>query len=959
MLAFPPFRLDVAEQQLWRGARLLPLRRKPFAILRYLAENPRRLVTQDELLKHVWGATAVSESAVRTHLHELRQALGEGVIETVIGRGYRFTVEPSVETVAPEPREVDANLEPERIVVGRGAELATLRAAFERAATGHRQLCFVTGEPGIGKTTLVDTFVGEVEGRPDVAAVRGQCIEQHGSPEALAAVIEVLAQLRRSQLGERALAALVRYAPTFVAQIPHLVPDAQLEDVARRARGGAEQRSVRELIEALEALCAEHTIVVVLEDLQWSDVATIDLLALLGQRRERARLMVVATSRRAEAQTVTHPLNRVMRALIARAGAIAIPLERIAADEVRRLVDMQFPDHQFPAALIATIDHITAGTPLFVVSFLEDLVGQRMLEQRAGAWQLTVPIDDVAAHRPDSVRQLIDIQLDRLAPEEQRLLEAASVIGIEFPTALVAAALEASVEHTDEICDGLARRALFLRRGGTEEWPDGTVQPRYCVTHGLVQEVCLGRIAGARRQRWHRRIAERLDAAYGERAAEIALALAAHHDHGGSAKQAIHYYRLAAERTTLRFANRDALALFERAHTLMRRLPATPERDALELSLLAGKTQSVIRSSATALRSPAEAFEEMIALARRLGDAPTLSAALANLSLRLAILAQYERSEAVGKEFDELRRATPLAPDVVSIDTTARALIASWRGEIVPAIDILERGIRDAGGLGVIPGIIGSTDLPTLFGIQLSFMRWLLGEPTVAEREAQRASERATRLGDPYMSGHAYCSLARLAFLGRRPAHDVREPAQRALAIRDAEVWHPQATLLIGYADSLDHPLGGPALDELVRQFRARTAEVPIGATYMGLLVASVSIRSGDSARARPVIDEMLQLARATGERIVEPELVRLRGQLLEPSEPEAAAAAYREAISLGAAQQSRAFQLRAANSLAALCRTGEGRVEALARVAEALAPFHESTPDVVDARQLLAEAGR
>lgn len=101
MLVFPPFRLDTAEQQLWRGTRLLTLRRKPFAILRYLAENPRRLVTHDELLKQVWGGIAVSESAVRTHLHELRQALGEGVIETVIGRGYRFTAEATAEQRRP------------------------------------------------------------------------------------------------------------------------------------------------------------------------------------------------------------------------------------------------------------------------------------------------------------------------------------------------------------------------------------------------------------------------------------------------------------------------------------------------------------------------------------------------------------------------------------------------------------------------------------------------------------------------------------------------------------------------------------------------------------------------------------------------------------------------------------------------------------------------------------------
>jgi DNA-binding winged helix-turn-helix (wHTH) protein len=226
MLAFPPFRLDVAEQQLWKGARLLPLRRKPFAILRYLVEHPRRLVTHDELLKHVWGATAVSESAVRTHLHELRQALGEGVIETVIGRGYWFTVEPSVEAIAPEPGGLDATPEHGRIVVGRGAELATLRAAFERAATGHRQLCFVTGEPGIGKTTLVDTFVGELEGRTDVSAVRGQCLalaahhDHGGSAKRAIHYYRLAAERTTLRFANRDALALFERAHTLMRRLP-------------------------------------------------------------------------------------------------------------------------------------------------------------------------------------------------------------------------------------------------------------------------------------------------------------------------------------------------------------------------------------------------------------------------------------------------------------------------------------------------------------------------------------------------------------------------------------------------------------------------------------------------------------------------------------------------------------------------------------------------------------------
>src|SRR3954470_14650455 len=90
MVSFPPFRLDSEQGRLWKGETPLVLRRKPFAILRYLVEHPQKLVSHDELIAEVWRGAVVSESAMRSHLHELRQVLGDGVIETVIGRGYRF-----------------------------------------------------------------------------------------------------------------------------------------------------------------------------------------------------------------------------------------------------------------------------------------------------------------------------------------------------------------------------------------------------------------------------------------------------------------------------------------------------------------------------------------------------------------------------------------------------------------------------------------------------------------------------------------------------------------------------------------------------------------------------------------------------------------------------------------------------------------------------------------------------
>src|ERR1700752_4917996 len=88
--SFPPFLLDLREGRLWKGSEELRLRRKPFALLEYLTANPRRLVTQAEVIEAVWGKIATSESLLRTHVRELRLVLGEGVVETVVGRGYRF-----------------------------------------------------------------------------------------------------------------------------------------------------------------------------------------------------------------------------------------------------------------------------------------------------------------------------------------------------------------------------------------------------------------------------------------------------------------------------------------------------------------------------------------------------------------------------------------------------------------------------------------------------------------------------------------------------------------------------------------------------------------------------------------------------------------------------------------------------------------------------------------------------
>jgi len=164
-VAFPPFRLDLEEGRLWRDGTEVPLKPKAFALLRYLATHPRRLIAKAELIAAVWEGSLVSDATIRGTLRELRDALDTGggtppVVETVHGRGYRFVGAVAGPDAAASPLPPPAAPEP---IFGRARALRELRTWLAEATEGRRRVGFVTGEPGIGKTSLVDVFRHEVE----------------------------------------------------------------------------------------------------------------------------------------------------------------------------------------------------------------------------------------------------------------------------------------------------------------------------------------------------------------------------------------------------------------------------------------------------------------------------------------------------------------------------------------------------------------------------------------------------------------------------------------------------------------------------------------------------------------------------------------------------------------------------------------------------------------------------
>ncbi len=452
-------------------------------------------------------------------------------------------VQSQISSPIPGPRPLTPSL------VGRELELAQLHTCFAKALQGERQILFVAGEPGIGKTTLVDAFLtrlaNEPEHEPEFWIGRGQCIEHYGANEAYLPILEALGRLGRESEGQHLIELLSQQAPTWLVQMPALLTASELEMLQRKTQGATRERMLRELAEAMEALTAERPLVLWLEDLHWSDVSTLDWLALVARRREPAHLLVIGTYRPVDVLVQEHPLPAIKQELQTHGCCVELLLDFLSEEEMAKYLVVRFSvgaTGRSPLPGLARVIHRrTDGNPLFMVNVVTDLVARGVLVQSNGRWELKGRVEEVAGGVPESLQKLIAQHITRLRPETQRLLEVASVAGAEFSAAAVAAGSETEIEVIEEQCEELVRREHFLRASGTAEWPDGTVAARYGFLPALYQEVLYDRLTARRRQRLHQQIGEREEQGYGERAREIAAELALHFEQGREYRKAVQY----------------------------------------------------------------------------------------------------------------------------------------------------------------------------------------------------------------------------------------------------------------------------------------------------------------------------------------------------------------------------------------------------------------------------------
>src|SRR6266851_1002916 len=581
MRAFPPFRLDTVNQCLWRGEGLaeerILLAPKAFAVLRYLVEHPGRLVTHDELLDALWPKTYVQPEVLKSHIAAIRAVLGDDArkpifIETLSRRGYRF-IAPVTEGASASSSAASG---PAKALVGRGGQLAELHQCLGRMSKGERQIVFVTGEPGIGKTAVADAFIGRAATEaPDIRIARGQCIEGYGSKEAYYPVLEALSGLYRGGGGDAIIQILAAQAPAWLVQFPALLTPDRGEILRREVLGGTRERMLREIGDALDAIASRSPLLIVFEDLQWVDYSTVDLISVLARRRTTAKLMIVGTYRDDDVALSEHPLRALKQDLRSRHLCHEIALGPLNEAQVVDYLVAEQPESPLPDGLAALVYQHSEGNPLFVVAALDHLIGRGFIARGKESWQLRRPLNEIEVAVPETLREMIEVQIERLSPEEQQVLEVASLTQDRAFSVIAraAAAMDADPGHFEKVCERLSRRTHILRPGTLEELPDRTISPFYEFAHALYREVLYNRIAPSRRTQLHRQAAEWAEASFPEHLSEGASFLAYHFEHGGDYARAVKYLRVAAQTAGRRYAPREATAHLQHALELSGRLP--------------------------------------------------------------------------------------------------------------------------------------------------------------------------------------------------------------------------------------------------------------------------------------------------------------------------------------------------------------------------------------------------
>lgn len=959
--------LDTATQQLSRGGELVHIEPQVLAVLELLVSNSDRVVTKIELLDEVWGDRFVSETALTSRMKLARKACGDSgreqrIVKTVHSRGYRLVADVVTRSAPAEPRQAVVDQRSASIpvghrsssgVVGRNGELDELDEVLGDVEGGNRNAVFVSGGIGSGKSTLIAEFLERHDQLDGWFVSRGQCIQTRGGVEPYFCLFDALSHLARTDPDE-VRDTLERVAPSWLAQMPSLIDDDMAQRLERRLLGSTTPRMLREGAEAFEELARRRPLILVLDDLQWTDDCTLDVIDLLLQRRDPAPLLLIGTVR-AEPAAV----HSVIATAVAGGQAIELQLGGIDQEAVRALAQDRFGGATVPDELIRIVTERSDGVPLFAEEIVTAWIRGGQVAVVDSEVVVLGSLEEIEATLPTTLPALLDRELLELEPEELAVLEACAVSGEMFDGESVAAGLDRALADVEATLASLAGHRGLIAIEGASSWPDGTVSASYAFAHRLYRQVIYDRIPVGRKAVLHGRIGARLEEGYRDQAGELAVILAEHFIQAGDNVRAVENLRRAGEQAALRSAHAHASDFLLNALERIESLAHGKERDQAELRIRMGLGPTLVALRGWFDPTVSVNYERALELCED-ESCPEAAAARYGLATVSELHGEFARTEALLSPVLEAETDDDLAMAAHELVACSTFHQGAFDRSLQNASMVLESWDEDA--YSVLMARIAEHPASSCNSWS-SLASWCLGRSD----ESLRQAELAVSLGERNLYALSTAVQQRAMF------HQIRGEADLCLewAERTREVGQEQSFSMrviqadiyrgwaLGVSGRTEEGIGLVA-DGLGR-FRAEGATLN-EAYYLGLY-ADARLHGGQPAEALELLDEAIERMRAgTRTYFFESELHRLRARALLDLDDVGAAASARDALTesqtVAETQGSPALVMRTvADRLALELKHGDAEPwrDTLADLLT-IYDGQDLVPDVVRARELLAD---
>ena len=955
---FNGFVLDTLNRCLLRGTKKIFLRPKTYVVLSHLVQHPHRLVTKDEIMTAAWPQANVVPAALRVSIQEIRRVLGDDAenprfIETIGKSGYRFIAPVSLEISCAN----DGSLLP---FVGRAAELEQLERQLELALAGQRQVVFVTGEPGIGKTTLIDVFTHTLIKTGEILVARGQCIEQYGTGEAFLPVLDALEKLCRAEENQRIIDILRRFAPSWVIDLPALISPHQRESLARQRTGIPPERRLREIAGFLEEVTKNRMVLLILEDLQWVDPSTLALISFLARRSEPARFMLIGTCRGG----IHAPIQNIAAELALHKFCLHLPLKLLSRGAVEEYLTVRFNQPTISNPVISTVYKRSEGNPLFMVNVTDYLISHQAIVHENDMITLA-PSNDESV--PRSIRDLITRQFEALPDDDRELLETASVAGVTFPVLLVARQLGRAREAVEQRCRELTEREQFLQFSGFRRRPSGTASTLYGFTHALYHNVIYDRIGEAKRRRLHHSMGELLENVFQQAPEQVAAELALHFECAGNYERATRYISQATQKAIQQSAYQESITSGSRGLELLKRVPESPSKTLLELNLQSLVGTASASANGYSTQTAKKAFDNALALSKVLNNKPLLFHPIVGLWLYYLIRGELCICVDLAQQMLSIAKQTDNSLFLL-IGHLATGVVNFYLGDFAAALRHLDESSSYALGnchdesapFGWDPGLV----LACYKSLTLQF----LGFPEKARQQARNAFCFSTELASPIYTASTAGLLARFYMYGADPDGALLQ-AESAIKLSTEygfSHWLAVGMITKGWALVRKGQVheGGAYLQEGVGKWRSMGAERSM--PDHSVLLAECYWKAGQFDEAIRSIEDGLAIRKKTGDSVYAAELYRVKGEVLARKDrrnhwraniPQAEEC-FRQAIHTARRQQAKSLELRATVSLCRLWQKIGKKKEAKPKLAKIYGWFTEGfdTSDLKEAKALLDE---